>query len=428
MITKRPKSPPDMLRCLLPEGSAQALRAALESIAADDACRSFMPPVAGVQDLEDWCCRYIAVCRTETVDKALVDALLEEDPWPLRLLLRQAVAHVLDGPPGAPDEPPAMELKGDGSEDDDEGDEDEEYSADGDAGAEPGEDRSGTQGEHEKSQTEEGGKDTGGSVSRRNLPKRSGKQDMRLFAAMLRAKLQALLFTSFALERRHPGRRGRLQPQLLNRIAAGNPRVFLGKRERPRWDCAIHILLDSSGSMAGAPIALASGVCHALALALHPIPGVRVAASHYPSAVEGGVTATLLHYGERPLSEWSIDGDGGNPDEQALLEVVAMLRRTREQRKIILFITDGICEVVWPEDFPLEIQQGQIEIYGVGIKVQSILETLPERSEVIQELPELAPALARLLQKAMAGLLGPTGRHDPRASASKLTTSPKRLL
>ena len=63
-----------------------------------------------------------------------------------------------------------------------------------------------------------------------------------------------------------PGVRGRFSSSLCHKLAVGNPRVFVknGFRESP--DTAVHILLDSSGSMTDSGLMFANAVCYALGI------------------------------------------------------------------------------------------------------------------------------------------------------------------
>jgi len=68
-----------------------------------------------------------------------------------------------------------------------------------------------------------------------------------------------------------PGVRGRFSSSLCYRLAVGNPRVFVknGFRESP--NTAVHILLDSSGSMNDSGLMFANAVCYAVGKALQGI-------------------------------------------------------------------------------------------------------------------------------------------------------------
>lgn len=59
-------------------------------------------------------------------------------------------------------------------------------------------------------------------------------------------------------------------------MSVGNPRVFVknGFKESP--DTAVHILLDSSGSMNDSGLMLANAVCYAVGKALQGISGVNL--------------------------------------------------------------------------------------------------------------------------------------------------------
>lgn len=69
-----------------------------------------------------------------------------------------------------------------------------------------------------------------------------------------------------------PGVRGRFSSSLCHKLAVGNPRVFVknGFRESP--DTAVHILLDSSGSMTDSGLMLANAVCYAVEKAFRVYP------------------------------------------------------------------------------------------------------------------------------------------------------------
>ena len=55
-----------------------------------------------------------------------------------------------------------------------------------------------------------------------------------------------------------------------------------GFRESP--DTAVHILLDSSGSMTDSSLMLANAVCYAVGKALQGIPGVNLGITAFPGA------------------------------------------------------------------------------------------------------------------------------------------------
>ena len=94
-----------------------------------------------------------------------------------------------------------------------------------------------------------------------------------------------------------PGVRGRFSSSLCHRMSVGNPRVFVknGFRESP--DTAVHILLDSSGSMTDSGLMFANAVCYAVGKALQGISGVNLGITAFPGANRAKRGATPLFFG-----------------------------------------------------------------------------------------------------------------------------------
>ena len=90
------------------------------------------------------------------------------------------------------------------------------------------------------------------------------------------------------------------------------------------------------------------------------------------------------------------------PMAESLWWVMQQMCLLRENRKIILIITDGE-----PDSIPAaqeafkQAQKKGFECYGLGIMCSSIATLLPHASRVIETLPQLAPALFKLLEGAL---------------------------
>lgn len=97
----------------------------------------------------------------------------------------------------------------------------------------------------------------------------------------LRTRLQALM-QSTRSTRNHSGYAGALNIRKLHSLATGNAKVFLRKGERVGVNTAVHILIDSSGSMNCKEMQLASQACFAVASALHGIKGISVGVTTFP--------------------------------------------------------------------------------------------------------------------------------------------------
>ena len=200
------------------------------------------------------------------------------------------------------------------------------------------------------------------------------------------------------------GRYGTLHTRSLYRLAVGNPKVFLRASAAPGLNTAVHILLDASSSMAGDSIKLAGMACYAAAKALETINGVNVAVTCFPagSRIGEGTVKPLVRHGEKVTSRMAPRAAGGTPLAPSLWWVMQTLCAMREDRKIILVLTDGEPDAVPP--CILAIRQARrlgMEVYGIGIRSNAVHDLLPGRSRVINKLPELAPAMFGMLQSAL---------------------------
>ena len=202
-----------------------------------------------------------------------------------------------------------------------------------------------------------------------------------------------------------PGTRGRLSSSLCHRLATGTPNVFIRKDFREAPNTAIHLLLDTSGSMATGALELANAVCYAVGKALQCIPGVNLGITAFPGGrVNGNKTtvAPVLRHGEKLSTQFPSMAYGLTPLAEALWWVMQQMYALREERKIILIITDGDPDSVSAALKALgQARKLGIECYGLGIMHPEITALLPHTSRVIDRLPQLAPALFALLEGAL---------------------------
>lgn len=235
------------------------------------------------------------------------------------------------------------------------------------------------------------------SKSAQELDKSELDKAMRASIA-LRARLLCLLQSSVQ-KHSYPGRYGRLDTQSLYHLHTGTPKVFRKAAAQKGLNTAVHILLDSSGSMNGAPIQLAVSASYAIAKALETQRGISAGITAFPAYHPQGIGVyQLLPQGQRLSSRMKIQASGDTPLGAALYWVMQELYKRKEERKILFILTDG-----YPTDRPLAIKALQdigkigVESYGLGLISGSISELQPEKSRVIYDLQELAPAMFDLL-------------------------------
>ena len=202
-----------------------------------------------------------------------------------------------------------------------------------------------------------------------------------------------------------PGARGRFFSSLCHRLAVGNSRVFVknGFRESP--NTAVHILLDSSGSMTDSGLMLANAVCYAVGKALQGISGVNLGITAFPGAnraKRGTTVAPVLRHGEKLTARFPEIAYGMTPMAESLWWVMQQMCLLHESRKIILIITDGEPDSIpAAQEVLRQAQKKGFECYGLGIMCPSISTLLPHASRVVETLPQLAPALFELLEGAL---------------------------
>lgn len=217
----------------------------------------------------------------------------------------------------------------------------------------------------------------------------------------LRTRLQGFLQAQ-TQRRCSIGRRGTLHANSLYRLQVGNARVFQNESVQLGLNTAVHVLLDVSGSMAGAPINLANRACYAVATALSHIRGVNPAVTAFPATTATNSVFPIMRHGQAVPDLFDIRASGGTPLAGALWWVLQTMLPLKEQRKMILVITDGM------PDNPLAAnnaigaaQKLGFEVYGLGIRDEHITRLLPHTSKVVNDLPDLVPAMFAMLQTAL---------------------------
>jgi len=217
----------------------------------------------------------------------------------------------------------------------------------------------------------------------------------------LRTRLQGFLQAQ-TQRRCSIGRRGTLHANSLYRLQVGNARVFQKESVQLGLNTAVHVLLDVSGSMAGAPINLANRACFVVATALSHIGGVNPAVTVFPATTVTNSVFPIMRHGQAVSDLFDIRASGGTPLAGALWWILQTMLPLKEQRKMILVITDGMPDNPFAANNAIGVAQKLgFEVYGLGIRDEHITHLLPNTSRVVNDLPDLVPAMFTMLQVAL---------------------------
>ena len=221
----------------------------------------------------------------------------------------------------------------------------------------------------------------------------------------IRASLQGLIQSS-RYDRPVNKRSGnRIDGRKLVRLSQGDSRVFERRTHKQAPNTALHLLVDASGSMNMLPdqnaqfrlIQLAMDSAVALALALEGISGVNPAITRFPHGDTDNVNPLLKHGQKvRPNSSaFSAITNGGTPLHTALWYAAASVMATKEERKVIMVLTDGE-----PDDYDAaksvirRCEATGIELVGVGICIDT--SHLFDNSICINNVSDLRSELFRI--------------------------------
>lgn len=198
----------------------------------------------------------------------------------------------------------------------------------------------------------------------------------------------------------------RINTTRLARTKAGETKVFERREAKQAPNTAVHILVDMSGSMRGPGCMRAREAGLAIALALQGIPGTNPAVTFFDGLpYEGGLSARLragLKHGERvDIDRFNVDAYGSTPMAEALWYAANELRKCKEERKMIVCITDGDPDCLSSTQSVLALcEESGYEAIGIGI-ISTSVKTLFKKHIVINNVNELRSTLFQLMENAL---------------------------
>lgn len=228
----------------------------------------------------------------------------------------------------------------------------------------------------------------------------------------IRSQLYGLVQASQRSGSRNKRSGKRLDTRSLYRVVAGDTRVFRTPTERQRPNTAVHILVDMSGSM-GNKVSQAQGAkaryevaresALALALALEPIPGVNPAVTFFMGDPSQPVFSVVKH-GENVLNQsgrFMLGPRGSTPMAEAVWYAAYELSKTREERKMMIVVTDGEPNRVAPCKAVIDLcDRSDIDMVGIGIETSAVSALFPTNI-VIDDATDLQRTLFKLMERSL---------------------------
>lgn len=226
----------------------------------------------------------------------------------------------------------------------------------------------------------------------------------------LQAQLRGLIQASSFVGQREVRAGRRVNGNKLSRVLVGDTRIFRRHAPRKHPNTAVHMLLDMSGSMCNArgsatrdPFVVAREAALALALALDGINGVNPAVTAFQGG--GAKVHSIIKHGEKPQAmagKFSVRPSGSTPMAEAVWYAAYQLLRTKEDRKILLLVTDGEPDDEAATRHVVDLCiEGDVEVYGIGIGTKAV-ERFSQPSIVIADVQDLRSTLFTLIAQKLA--------------------------
>jgi len=238
-------------------------------------------------------------------------------------------------------------------------------------------------------------------------------REVKAITAKVRVQLYGLVQASqrVASSNRRSGKR--VDARRLHRVTAGDTRVFIKPEARKRPNTAVHVLVDMSGSMvcqaANGKMRqdIAREASLAVAMALEAIPGVNPAVSFFAGDRQQPVFSVVKH-GDRVQSQagrFAFGARGGTPMAEAIWYAAFELSKTREERKMLLVVTDGEPAMASACHAVIGLcEQSGVEVVGIGIETTAV-SALFRKHIVIDDVAALQRTLFKLMERSLTASL-----------------------
>lgn len=249
-------------------------------------------------------------------------------------------------------------------------------------------------------------------VETKNDPKTAEQllRSVKGTTSKIRAQLYGLVQASQRVASRTERTGKRVDSRRLHRVVAGDSRVFRRPADKARPNTAVHILVDMSSSMIESAsngkqrqqIARESAL--AISLALDAIPGVNPAVTFFGYNQNQPVFSAIRH-GERVQSRagrFSLEASGTTPMAEAIWYAAFELSKTREERKMLIVVTDGEPDSTAACQAIIDLcEDSGIETIGIGVESTAVAR-LFDKHIVINDAAALQRTLFKLMERSLA--------------------------
>lgn len=159
---------------------------------------------------------------------------------------------------------------------------------------------------------------------------------------------------------------------------------------------------DSSRSLAD----VTDEACIALALALDAIAHVNPAVTFFSNSSESPVVCAVKHGQsvQANTGRFPVKPSGGTPMAEAIWYAAYELSKTREDRKMLIVLTDGEPNSSQATKEVIDLcERSGIDVIGIGIQTNAPA-TLFSRSICIDAVEDLQKTLFKLMEKSLTAV------------------------
>lgn len=234
-------------------------------------------------------------------------------------------------------------------------------------------------------------------------------EEIKSTTAKIRAQLCGLVQASQRMAHRNHRLGKKVNARKLYRLLIGDTRVFLKTEAKKRPNTAIHILVDMSLSMTCKATNgkerqdIAREATLAISMALEAIPYVNPAVTFFAGNRSQPVFIVVKHGDkvQKRAGRFGFKATGGTPMAEAIWYAAFELSKTREERKMLMIVTDGQPENASACRSVIDLcERSNIELIGVGVESTAVSEWF-QKNIIIDEAASLKRTLFKLMERSL---------------------------